>query len=275
MTPLAYRITKELTLPVRQRTFLDQGNLTRDMGDIHCFEISDVFGMVTSQAKILREGQQKSRTIAVDDSFFFLPAPKTWIEFRFADGRREGVLLIEQEADGVKYAECVWAVASAAEFASAKTAGILLLNNGVARSCNEDSFPLPRIIEGENEGQRLGWCFWLWSVLSIINTPRIIGRRQHMPHRGLERRLVAMKGVVGKFPLHAWTEIKLAITPPKDASGEGSQEAHLTGERALHFCRAHLRIRLGKLEVVRGHWRGDASLGIRQSRYKLTNGRAA
>ncbi|GLK86659.1 hypothetical protein GCM10017653_47290 [Ancylobacter defluvii] len=109
----------------------------------------------------------------------------------------------------------------------------------------------------------------LTAFLAFINTPRIIGRRQHMPHRSLERKLVAQRAVVGKFPLHAWTEIKLHVTPPEDLSDELSHEAHLTGERALHFCRAHLRIRLGKLEVVRGHWRGDAALGIRRSRYVL------
>ena len=65
------------------------------------------------------------------------------------------------------------------------------------------------------------------------------------------------------------TEIKLEITEPVDASHDPSMEAHYTGDRALHFCRAHLRIRLGKLEIVRSHWRGDASLGIKQSRYRL------
>lgn len=89
-----------------------------------------------------------------------------------------------------------------------------------------------------------------------------------MPHRGLERALIANQKLVGKFPLHAWTEIKLHVTPPKEAEGE--HEAHLTGERALHFCRAHLRIRLGRLEVVKAHWRGNPAIGIKQSRYTVT-----
>ena len=107
-------------------------------------------------------------------------------------------------------------------------------------------------------------------MLAIINSPKIIGRRQHMPHRGLERALIAKQKAIGKFPLHAWTEIQLKVTPPKDMSSDAPAEDHLTGQKALHFCRAHLRVRMGRLEVVRAHWRGDAALGIKRSRYKVT-----
>lgn len=108
----------------------------------------------------------------------------------------------------------------------------------------------------------------LIAALAMINTPRIIGRRQYMPHAGLQRRLAAAKGMVGKFPLHAWTEIKLEVRPPEEA-GDAEHQTYLTGEKALHFCRAHLRVRLGKLEYVRSHWRGNPALGIKQSRYTL------
>jgi hypothetical protein len=40
--------------------------------------------------------------------------------------------------------------------------------------------------------------------------------------------------------------------------------------RALHFVRAHLRLRLGKIELVRPHWRGDAQLGIKRPAYLVT-----
>jgi hypothetical protein len=46
-------------------------------------------------------------------------------------------------------------------------------------------------------------------------------------------------------------------------------EAHYTGEKCLHFCRSHLRVRNGRLEQVKAHWRGNPSLGIKQTRYKL------
>lgn len=118
--------------------------------------------------------------------------------------------------------------------------------------------------------------FWeigrvLLGALACINTPRIIGRRTHLPHRGLERELLKRKAVIGKFPLHAWTEILLDVTPPEEAKGLPDYEARLTGEKALHFVRAHLRIRLGKLEFVSSHWRGSVTNGIKRSRYIMTD----
>jgi hypothetical protein len=101
----------------------------------------------------------------------------------------------------------------------------------------------------------------------VINTPKIIMRQQHMPHRGLQRDLIKAGKVNGKYPLHAWTEILLRVRPPEVS--EGDHEAHLTGARALHFVRKHIRIRLGKLEYVSAHWRGDASIGIKRSRYRV------
>lgn len=129
--------------------------------------------------------------------------------------------------------------------------------------------------EAEFEREMRRDAVLLFGALAFINSPRIIGRRQHMPHRGLERELLRQQKVIGKFPLHAWTEIVLEVTPPKEADGQHEYEAHLTGKRALHFVRAHLRIRDGKLSFVKAHWRGDAALGIKQSRYRLRKMEAA
>lgn len=76
--------------------------------------------------------------------------------------------------------------------------------------------------------------------------------------------------MVGKFPLNAWTEIMLEMTPPPAPEGPSTCEVRLSGTKALHFCRAYLRLRLGRLELVSSHWRGDGALGIKQSRYVLT-----
>ena len=105
-------------------------------------------------------------------------------------------------------------------------------------------------------------------AMILINSPHIIGRRQHMPHAGLERQLT--RGLAGgKFPLHAWTEIKLQVAKPVEIDDGEPHEAHLTGRRALHFVRKHIRIRLGQLEYVSAHWRGDPSIGIKRSRYTV------
>lgn len=243
MTPLAQRILRELSLPVKRRTFDDRTGLLKRMDDVHCFECSAVRELAIDVASEAFDGR-------IDSSLAFLPAPKTWIEF-VEDGVRCGVLLEERfkRDDGSVYtARVTWVIGGSKSI----DGGFLVLDS-----------PMETVVGGKEMA-----CM-LVGLLAMINTPRIIGRRQHMPHRGLERRLSQAMGLQGKFPLHAWTEILLHVTPPKDASDDPSIEAHLTGKKALHFCRAHLRVKMGRLEFVRAHWRGDGSLGIKQSRYRI------
>lgn len=264
MTPLMQEIMRDQCLPVAKRKFKDQSGLLPRLNDFHCFEVTDIFD---AAGEIAKRELGKGRTL---DVLCFLPAPRTWIEWRRDDGSREGVLL--EEVDGLNFARAYWAYSSEGMFLSAKKGGALKLHgDGNAAS----DHVLVREFKNETMAEAGGWTVWIYAILAMINTPRVIGRRQHMPHRGLEKRLIANKALVGKFPLRAWTEIRLEVAPPKNESGEPSKGAHLTGERALHFCRAHLRVRLGKLEYVSAHWRGDASLGIKQSRYKLTKSRRA
>ena len=109
--------------------------------------------------------------------------------------------------------------------------------------------------------------------LEFINRPEVVGRRQHMPDQRLERALLKGRVNIGKFPLRAWTEIQLNVNrTTHDASMLPSREAHLSGKRPMHFCRAHLRLQLGRVVLVRGHWRGDASVGVKRSRYKVLAG---
>jgi hypothetical protein len=108
------------------------------------------------------------------------------------------------------------------------------------------------------------------AMLALINSPRVIGRRGHYPHGRAEREALKKLGLVGKFPLRAWTEILLRVTiNPEDRSGEKPKEMHLTGDRCLHYCRTFVRVRLGALEYVEGHWRGNPALGMKQSRYRV------
>lgn len=255
MTPLAHRIANELTMPVKARTFRDQCGLLDRFDDVHCFDVSDVFDMAGDLAET---EFARGRTI---DILAFLPAPRTWIEWRYSDGSREGVLL--ESSDG-EVAEARWAIGGAALFLSAQFVGRLKLK-GDGRAASEHY--VVRRLKGETEAAQRGWIVLLYALLAMINTPRIIGRTTHMPHSGLQRKLAKARGMVGKFPLHAWTEIKLDVGPPKVS--EGDQEIRLSGRKALHFVRSHLRVRRGLLELVSAHWRGDPALGIKQSRYKL------
>lgn len=266
MTPLAQKITRESTLLKRDRTFSDHDSLIKRMDDIHCFEVTDVYQLafdLASDVERICDGPLTS----------FLPAPKTWIEWRSGPGERYG-LLIEQKDIVCDLVRTTGAyLCPGQNFFGTMRSDQLSLSKGYSESrptCSGD-----RVLPPGYYKEGFSPCNLIPAFLLLINSPKVIGRCQHMPHRGLERRLVAAKKMVGKFPLHAWTEIKLEVnTEPQYAGNKESVEAHLTGERALHFCRSHIRVRLGRLEVVRAHWRGDPSLGIKQSRYTLIEGRA-
>lgn len=232
---------------MKRRAFNDHGGMLSKLADVHCFELSGVIEAVD----ILAQSMLKDGECCADTSF--LPAPNTWIEFTL-DGMRCGWLL--QECKKQNRCEVVTCFQALPESFASNPAGILYFGTTKQPEYSEKA--------------ALGNTYTLvLAALAVINTPRVIGRKQHMPHRGLERRLSAALGIQGRFPLHAWTEIKLRISDPEDLGGTGSSEAHYTGQRALHFCRSHLRVRFGRVEIVRAHWRGDASLGIKRSRYKL------
>lgn len=260
MTPLAQRIVKELTLPLKRRTFADHAKLLPLMGDVHCFDCSEVYPAAFELCQDMARRPEQIGRLA------FLPAPKTWIEFKSESAApRLGILLREVRTGGLPHS---------ASLDYGVSVGFQSMKGGVLELTAALKTGQPPIVAPTINTQRLiddeRITYILYAFLALINTPRIIGRRQHMPHRGLERQLIANQKIVGKFPLHAWTEIKLDINTPRDATSDDPTEAHLTGRRALHFCRAHLRIRLGRLEIVSSHWRGDPALGIKQARYKLT-----
>jgi hypothetical protein len=274
MTPLAHRITKELTLPAKRRTFVDGCGLLQNMRDVHCFDLSSVTDLLQEMSASAWE-----HNIGIDDTLAFLPAPRTWIEWQVGDSRW-AVLLEQTRAPvrslGSKTATVMTAVAGGAGHCFFSPAAVFTMRLDVPSFPCDKFLALmwPESLEDDQYTDVLVHYLGLVPfALALINTPRIIGRRQHMPHRGLERALLSQKKVIGSFPLHAWTEIILEVTPPREADGEHEFEAHLTGRRALHFVRAHLRIRGGTLEFVKSHWRGDAALGIRQSRYVLKEGR--
>lgn len=237
MTPLAHAIAKQQVLPPKKRKPLYMADTKefRPVGDIvhdiHCFECSQILDLVH---ELVDSGKVKD----VDQDTIFLPAPRTWIEYRYERGARHAWFLEE----------------SAAFFT------FLIVVEG------EEHFLAKRseYLSGEDGHLMHGM---LIATLALINTPKIIGRDQHLPNRGLERSL--QKQSIGKYPLHAWNELKLRVAKPIEIDDGEPHEDHLTGRRALHFCRAHLRIKLGKIEHVTSHWRGDAALGIKQTRYRV------
>jgi hypothetical protein len=261
MTPLAHAITKELLLPVAKRSFRDQCGLLDLMDDIHCFECSAVTGLATEMSTFvsdwLPDETEEERNLRATSRFnkmaavtSFLPAPKTWLEWMRGD-IRVGLLLVEREGWAEMRAAFsrgnIWgSVETAPAFGLKELAGQLRVRSSadVAVATND--------------------AIYAQILLALINSPRVVGRETHEPHRGLQR---AVRARGAQHPLHAWTEIRLEVgAPDADRTGETTT---LTGQKALHFCRAHFRLRMGHVEIVKAHWRGDETLGLKQARYTV------
>jgi hypothetical protein len=290
-SPLAMKVLKDLSRRESDREY-DLYDLEGKLYDFHCFEVSDIHSLADEMALQIVNG-----SVPYDCGFTFLPAARTWIEWKDQDDGCRRAFFLEQETG--KYGE----YAKIVEVVENQEMGRIpeWVNDELRSATGEVSpkaanrFGQSIVWEKRTTANELGYILPLLDpsrhpvshahlltearqqdlaliavLLSLINTPRTIGRRQHMPHRGLQKTLLKSRAIIGKFPLHAWTEILLHVTETKDLSNNESVEAHLTGSKALHFCRAHLRVKYGRVEVVRGHWRGDASLGIKRSRYKVT-----
>jgi hypothetical protein len=267
MTPLAHLIAKQLTLPMRKRVVGDNANLMHKMDDVHCFDVSGVSAAINNLSRRILAGESIGLLA-------FLPARKTWIETGHrGDGARIGWLLIQNDRDSAADVFMALNYTIMADGSVMRFPGSQFISQyrvPLPLGTTAPSFEVPFAYDRAMTGiQDINNHCQLYATLALINSPKIVGRRQHMPHAGLERKLTRAIGMTGKFPLHAWTEILLDIGEPRDTSDNPSVEAHLTGHRCLHFCRAHVRVRRERLEVVRGHWRGDASLGIKRSRYQV------
>lgn len=108
-----------------------------------------------------------------------------------------------------------------------------------------------------------------YAKLAIINNPQIFERRQHSPHLGLKKQLQRRKET-SNLVCEKWIEIRLGVRLSAASLRTGEPGELLTGRRAQHYVRSHLRIRLGKLEIVSAHLRGDPNAGIVHSTYKAT-----
>jgi hypothetical protein len=275
MTPLAHYLTRQIASRPKDRETIwrepqNIKNLRDLMHDIHCFEVTACLPLIVETYESFK-GKPIEQSETVYETFGFLPAPKTWIEFRHASGNRMAVAM--EECDG-RHAYNGGKPSAVCTFVDRDS----VVNLGMVSTQSGDFYAYgglqrwPQYIlacsgpEPDMAGQ--GILALAHTLLVLINSPKIIGRRQHMPHAGLERRLTKGLGA-GKFPLHAWTEILLQVNKPPEIDDGEPHEAHLTGRRALHFCRKHIRIQNGQLVYVSAHWRGDPALGIKQSRYNV------
>lgn len=251
MTPLALSIARQLATPIKDRDFQDKTGILRRMDDLHCFEVTEVWPLME---QIRQSGFGAGH---FDNKIGFAPAPRFWIEYRSTDGLR-WAWHAEQHNQGDPQGWVTFRLCGMMQSGTAAELGEpfdIRLSDFAAKLPKGNEYP--------------NYVGMIYAALVIINSPRIVGRKQHMPHRGLERRMANAKAMIGKFPLRAWTEIKIKVSDIGKRADGSIQEAHYTGERCLHFCRAHLRVRLGRLEIVKAHERGNPALGIKRTRYRL------
>ena len=265
MTPLAQAIANDACLPLAKRRF---GNLAREIGlfdDLHFFECSAIYEAAVGIAdKLAVDRTSKARKMT------FLAAPRMLIEIATPSCvTNRQAFLLEQDGDCARVTSLFMARADGFVARNPASITIPMMKSDEPLGTYTMDRGHPITDDPEYRPAMDALASGIVALLAMINTPRVIGRRQQMPHAGLQRKLVASRAMVGKFPLRAWTELKLEVSPPRDASSDGDHETHLTGGKALHFCRCHLRIRLGQLELVSAHWRGDPALGIKRIRYAV------
>jgi hypothetical protein len=141
-------------------------------------------------------------------------------------------------------------------------ARIGLLQLEIAKHEREKQF-LDGILGGASEFINHGIAFSVLA-LDLINTPGLVGLRQHDPHRGLARKLYATRS--GSYPLRGWSEI--VLKHQTRIADDPERHTGATFHKCLHFVRSHLRhYRDGKVTVIPAHWRGDPALGIKRTRY--------
>ena len=100
---------------------------------------------------------------------------------------------------------------------------------------------------------------WIGAALALINTPRLSTIVLH-DDAGFNAARVKR----GRPPVLSWSEVTLKIDTG-DLVRSAQQPA--TGQQARHHVRAHMRLRRGRVEIVRPHWRGNPEAGIRHQRH--------
>lgn len=113
----------------------------------------------------------------------------------------------------------------------------------------------------------VGDNFWVYiqsllAALALINTPRIADLQAGPDLSRLNKTRVSR----GKEPLVTWRDVHINLDQELTRTRTGSRGVGIT---ALHFVRAFMRVRLGKVELVRPHHRGNPRNGIVNKRYHV------
>jgi hypothetical protein len=102
---------------------------------------------------------------------------------------------------------------------------------------------------------------FLVCVLALINTPRV----SQVIHHPIADKLNRSRLKRGKVPLMSWSDV--TIRPDIGWMPKSVHEEGVTGERRRHHVRTFMRLKMGKVEIVKPHWRGNREKGYVQHRH--------
>lgn len=258
MTPLARKFFGQSGLPVARRRVVDPHGLLGRTDDLHCFDVSAIHGPVEATLQA-QSGPGLEKMMVPLFSETFLPSPRTWLEF---EDRGIKVGLFLEMRDG--WIELVRVLCSSGCFVAVDGGCLRCEMGGVLSTIDEskipDGYPLDR---NGMAATVASTGFLAMLLLDVINTPDLIHLRRRTLSSGMQR---ALGKATGHYPMLAWSEVTInhaAVSRPCTREG-------LTGRKCLHFVRAHRRV-LGPEHstTVAAHWRGDPSIGIKQTRYRV------
>lgn len=243
MTPLLWDITKQYLLPRSQRaSWCD--DVQHLLDGVHGYEISSV---AASCRGVVEQGHSPN------GAFTFAPGSRVFLDFTV---RYKGL------AERGGYLVCgnvVW------HFMRGKDGSIdgeelsLFFEPQMTSITHYAESKQPGV-EKRGALTDIGELRFIRAAFSIINRPQHVGLNVHQPHK---KRLKKLSGT--GFPLHVWHEVTVGRGT---RNHEGKQiESQVSGTRPYHHVRAHYKPSLGI--VVPEHWRGDPSIGIKRTRYRV------
>lgn len=193
--------------------------------------------------------------------YIFLPAETTWIEWRGGSAGhqrsgRHGLLLV-----GTGEGKAALSVGQGAYVFDSIIPGQPddVLHEPIGFDLHDFIFRKitvpgePTRPEDYEEVERLGR--FLVCVLALINTPRV---SQLIAHN-IDEKLNRSRLKRGKFPLLSWHDV--TIRPDVGWAPRPTHEEGTTGEKRRHHVRTFMRLKMGKVEIVKPHWRGNREKG--------------
>ena len=217
-----------------------------------------IFEMACSLQKIdinneltVRKQMEKASKIALPWDNVILPFPNEFV-FIYEDGEFDAITL----RHGVYDFECDGSATS--NLATGEVSERLNLYATATFSGNESFINTPTL-----EPHVLGY----FSVNVVNLICQIIARQDFVERQTVDySKLNKKRAKTGKPPLPTMTRIVLKRSAEELAKNTIQMHAVNAdqterGKRRLHDVRSHLRLKNGKIEIVRAHKRGDASLG--------------